>query len=61
MKITIEPTEERERTTNNFYTTVQVSQATDELDIHQAAQLIRSALLAWGFHSDNVDIYIEAE
>lgn len=52
MKIRLEPTEVRN------YPTVEISCESNDLTIGEVIELlVKPALLAWGFHPNNVDEY----
>lgn len=50
MKITIEPTSRVEE-----FVTVTISNTFDDVDIYEACDMIRSALISWGFSPETVD------
>ena len=52
MKITIEPTEEH--TNSALYSTVSISNPSDDLTADLALALAKSALVAWGYSADNL-------
>jgi hypothetical protein len=53
MRITIEPTQPVEG--GIAHTTVAVSQPDDDLNIGEVVDLLRAALIAWGFSEKSVD------
>lgn len=55
MKIILEPTEHKTQHR------VIIQHQSDELDIKEVAVLIRGALVAYGFHSDNVNEILPEE
>ena len=50
MRFTIEPTEAG----NANHRTVSVAKPSDDLDVHALMELVRAALLAYGFHPDSI-------
>lgn len=50
MKISIEPTRG-----GKFYNSVAISHPSDDLSIDEMTNLLRAALLAWGYQPDTVD------
>lgn len=56
MKITIEPTDRVDD-----FITVSVASASDDIDIHEVAELLRVALLAWGFADETVRTKLSCE
>lgn len=56
MKITIEPTEHVDD-----FVTVSVASASDDGDIHAVAELLRVALVAWGFDEKSVRSVLDCE
>ena len=60
MKITIEPTGENK----NFaepQQTVTIQVPSDDIQLHQAVELLRGALIAYGYQEQHVQIYIAAQ
>jgi hypothetical protein len=55
MKITISPTENQNKEDDFKYTTVEISLPYDDVSITEALEMVRGALLAWGFHPDSVN------
>ena len=55
MKITISPTENQNKEDYFKYTTVEISLPYDDVSITEALEMVRGALLAWGFHPDSVN------
>lgn len=53
MRITLEPSIK-----DIGYYTVTVSLPEDGLHISEAVELCKQALLAWGYHPDNIDEFI---
>lgn len=54
MKLTLEPTDEIAPTLNHSVTLIT---ATDDLPLSDVIDLMHYALLAWGYHPDNIDEY----
>ena len=62
MKITIEPTGDQSgRPDDEVHSRVTVEHISDDMDIHGVMDLVRGALLAWGFSEKTVDGYMRAE
>lgn len=51
MRILLEPS----RNLTEFQHRVVIESATDDLTLSDVAELLRAALIAYGFHPDNVD------
>ena len=55
MKITLEPTtDQSHRSLDAQHLRVTVEHRSDDITIREAAELVRGALMAWGYHPDNV-------
>jgi hypothetical protein len=56
MKITIEPTTDQTNETDAkcMFHKVIIEHPVDTLDALEAAQLVSDALIAWGYHPDNI-------
>ena len=60
MKIVIEPSLNQSKETYP-YDKVSIETPRDDLDIDQALELVHRALVAWGFHQQNIDDYYKEE
>lgn len=54
MKITLEPTDPKTRPSEETHSKVSVSLPFDDLSATTAVEMVGQALIAWGFHEDNV-------
>ena len=63
MKITIESTEHDPQSPmlSARGQTVSVKQESDDLTLHEVLQLLRQALLAWGYAPESVEQYLPYE
>ena len=59
MKITIETTEHEKH--NVAGRRVVIEQGNDDMTVMEFVQVIRQAMLAWGFHPDNVRKLLDEE
>lgn len=59
MRITLEPTERIEGQVDQQHKVI-IETASDGHDIMEMGELLRAALLAWGFHHENVEDLIES-
>lgn len=56
MKLTLEPTVDQEQYHDcELYHTIVIIHPADDLTIEEVGGLMRNALLAWGYHPENVD------
>ena len=62
MKITIEPTEQRDlASVDTMHSKVSISIASDDLDIGDTMAQVVKALQAWGFHNESIGKYLDEE
>lgn len=55
MRITLEPTAVADPSDTSFQHKVVIETTSDDEGIEELGDLLRAALLAWGFHHENVD------
>ena len=55
MKITLEPTEKTDK--KPYHSTVSISVADDDLNLEEVIEMVKGALIAFGYSADSVKEY----